>query len=64
MIRFKKGVNTRQKVYRLSMMNSTNSTRILVIRWFITTPKWSNPMYNEKDYNKIKANLSRIEEAT
>jgi hypothetical protein len=33
-------------------------------RWFITTPKWSNPMYNRKDYNKFRANLSRIEEAT
>jgi hypothetical protein len=58
MIRFRKGVNTRQKVYRLSMMNSTNSTRILAItwrnskmsmrRWFMTTPKWSNPTYNRK----------------
>jgi hypothetical protein len=31
MIRFKKGANTRQRVYRLSMMNSANSTRIVVI---------------------------------
>jgi hypothetical protein len=31
MIRFRKGVNTRQKVYRLSMMNSTNSIGILAI---------------------------------
>jgi hypothetical protein len=58
MIRFKKGVNTRRKVYRLSMMNFANSIGILVItwrnskmsmkRWFMTTPKWSNPTYSRK----------------
>jgi hypothetical protein len=49
MIRFKKCDNTRQRVYKLSMMNFANSTKILVIawrnskmnmrRWFMTTPK-------------------------
>jgi hypothetical protein len=67
MIRFKKCVNTRQKVYRLSMMNFANSTRIFAItwrnskmnmrRWFMTTLKWNNPTHNRKDHNKFRANL-------